>query len=162
MTEACERFMQDPEGERKHAETCAECAVVLADIERMETAFSDISLDTHSVAEDVVPRLPLAPWEGAAHRSWRLVGFVLAALVVGFGIAVLLAGASPLASVTQTAKLSFVTAIGAVKLAPALPRMLDAAPVALRVGLAISFVVINLALFFLLRRQPRGYDAPRR
>ena len=78
--ESCQRYLEDPEANASHLAECAECRA-LAD----------------GLVEDSIPppsgqagrlsstSLPLAPWEGAAHRSWPLVaaGALAVAVIAG-------------------------------------------------------------------------------
>ena len=161
MNEACDRFMQDPEGERDHALSCADCSTVLRDLDRLDSVLEESKLETPSIAGRL-GSVPVAPWEGASHRSWRLVVVALAVLTLSFTVAFLLAGISPLFGFVQAVKASLLPTFGLAKFAPGLPQVLADAPASVRFGIAVAFVVTNIALVLLLRRGPKGYDAARR
>src|SRR6185436_15171885 len=59
-TDACERYLADPEANESHLAECEECAALFG--------ASDIEFERIDTTA-----LPLAPWEGAAHKSWPLV-----------------------------------------------------------------------------------------
>ena len=134
MNDACQRFAEDPEGNAAHLRECAKCAAIYAGV------------PTHPVNVDA---LPLAPWEGAAYRSWPLViGGVLTVLAIALALCAA-AGISPILAIaietqTQVSRAAFVYQ----KLRPLGP-----------VVFAAAFVVVNSLLIFLLRRAPRGIDA---
>jgi hypothetical protein len=74
-SESCQRYLEDPEANPSHPETCAECAF-----------FAEIGADV-SPRPVAIEALPLAPWEGARHRAWPLVlGIALALLVIAAAV----------------------------------------------------------------------------
>src|ERR1043166_4387386 len=82
-TPDCERYIEDPEANASHLETCDECRALFGAAANVPAPKIDVEA------------LPLAPWEGAQHRSWPLVAG--AALAI-FAIAAALfaaSGASP-------------------------------------------------------------------
>jgi hypothetical protein len=98
-----------------------------------------------------VDALPLAPWEGADHRSWPLV--VVGALTVTAIAAALFAAAStsPIDLLVQSFRGSVAIVRSMVGVGGGL---LENAPI-LVLG---SFVIVNAILFALLRRAPKGID----
>jgi RNA polymerase sigma factor (sigma-70 family) len=61
----CEEYLQDPEANAAHVESCAECRAFEDDLALpIEVQHRPMSVDA----------LPLASWEGASHRTWPLVG----------------------------------------------------------------------------------------
>ena len=139
----CEQYLQDPEANAAHLQSCAACrelAEALTEGLAEEVAVSYRSLD--------VEALPLAPWEGASHRTWPLVA---AGLVAAATLTIVLsayAGISPLAVVTSQmpsvqAILTFLQLTGRAIGGPLV---------------ALLFVAINTILFLLLRRAPKGVD----
>ena len=135
----CEEYLQDPDAHAAHLETCANCRSLEEELGlHVDVQHRPLSMDA----------LPLAPWEGASHRTWPLVG---AGLVAALALAIVLsayAGISPKtvfsASIPSTeALLTFLQLTGR---AIGLPIV------------AVLFVVINTILFLLLRRAPKGVD----
>ena len=135
----CEEYLEDPEANAAHLETCAECRALEEDFAvPVEIQHRPIRVDA----------LPLASWEGASYRTWPLVG---AGVVSALALAIVLsayAGISPMTVVTSSmpsleALLTFLD----------LTRRAIGGPL-----VAVLFVVINTILFLLLRRAPKGID----
>ena len=131
----CEDYLEDPEANRAHFASCSICQALEAEIDVEHRPMS-------------VDALPLAPWEGAKHRTWPLVGAALFAVLT---LAIVLSAAaevSPLAAVTSSlpsvqALLTFFQLTGRAMGGPLV---------------AVLFVVTNAVLFLLLRRSPKGVD----
>lgn len=162
MNEACERFIEDPEGQREHAAGCADCAALLRDLDRLDSVLIDTHPGESHLAARVTSHLPVAPWEGATYRSWRIVLGALAVLTLSLASAFVLAGISPLVGFLEAVRSSLLPSLGLARFAPRLPELLETAPLSIRFGIVASFLIVNAALFILLRRLPRGYDATRR
>jgi hypothetical protein len=135
----CEEYLQDPEANAAHLESCEMCRAIEGDLDdNIEILHRPLSVDA----------LPMAAWEGASHRTWPLVA---AGLVATCTLAVVLsayAGISPLTAVTSSmpslqALLTFLQLTGRAIGAPVV---------------GVLFIAINTILFFLLRRAPRGVD----
>src|SRR5207253_2989636 len=77
-TEACERYLNDPEGNAAHLRECAQCAALFAD--------QSLPLDGKRLVFDA-NALPLAPWEGASQESWPLI---VAGTLAVFSLAVVM------------------------------------------------------------------------
>ncbi|HVG22598.1 MAG TPA: hypothetical protein VND45_00455 [Thermoanaerobaculia bacterium] len=135
----CEDYLNDPEANAAHLESCEVCRALESDVDEMET------IEPRPMNVDA---LPLAPWEGASHRTWPLV---MAGLVATLTLLIVLsaaAGISPVAAVTANLPslqvlLTFLQLVG---------RAVGGGVV------AVLFVVINTLLFLLLRRAPKGVD----
>lgn len=135
----CEEYLEDPEGNAAHLQSCEMCRAITEELDD-ELAVTSRPLN--------VSALPLAPWEGAKHRTWPLVG---AGLLAAFTLAIVLSAAaevSPLTAVTSSmpaveALLTFFQLTGRAMGAPVV---------------AVLFLVINTVLFLLLRRAPKGAD----
>jgi hypothetical protein len=135
----CEDYLQDPDANAAHLESCATCRAIDAELAD-EIAVKHRPLD--------VDALPLAPWEGASHRTWPLVA---AGFVAAVTLAIVLsayAGISPVVAVTSQmpsveALLTFLQLTGSAIGGPLV---------------AVLFVAINTILFLLLRRSPKGVD----
>lgn len=139
MNEACQRYAEDPESNSAHLQQCAHCRAIYGVL--------DASIESTPLQ---VMELPLAPWEGAAYRSWPLViGGTLAVLAIAFALCAA-AGISVPMAIRAGTQFDWRAA-------------LSAADRALRplgpIGLGVLFIVVNTALVLLLRRAPRGIDA---
>ena len=135
----CDEYLQDPEANAAHLESCAECRALEEDLAMpVEIQHRPLNVDA----------LPMASWEGASHRTWPLVG---AGVVSALTLAIVLsayAGISPVTVATSQmpsleALLTFLQLTGRAIGGPLV---------------AILFVAINTILFLLLRRAPKGVD----
>ncbi|HXH38115.1 MAG TPA: hypothetical protein VNN08_05780 [Thermoanaerobaculia bacterium] len=143
---ACQRYLEDPEANAAHLQTCAECraeAAGLAEKAGAETA--PIDLDA----------LPLAPWEGSSHRPW---GLVLGGAVIVIAIALALCDASGM-SPLHVAESSLASMEGIRNLLNRATTSLRTAPIGMRIAFGAAFLLVNALLVVLLRRAPRGIDA---
>lgn len=139
----CEEYLQDPEANAAHLESCALCR----SIEEGLGPDDEMSIDIQPRPLNL-DALPMATWEGASHRTWPLV---LAGLVASLTLAIVLsaaAGISPVDVVSTSlpsiqALLTFLQLTG---------RSIGGPLV------AVLFVAINTILFLLLRRSPKGAD----
>ncbi|HUR83242.1 MAG TPA: hypothetical protein VM733_20965 [Thermoanaerobaculia bacterium] len=134
----CDEYLIDPEANAAHLETCEVCRVLESDDLAVSVEPRAMNLDA----------LPLAPWEGASHRTWPLVGAGVVASVTLLIVLSAAAGVSPIAAVTSSlppidALMAFLQLTGRAVGGPVI---------------AVLFVVINTILFFLLRRAPKGAD----
>jgi predicted anti-sigma-YlaC factor YlaD len=144
MNDRCRRFLEDPEANTAHLAECAECRALF---DQLNTPVADASVD--------VPALPLAPWEGASHRSWPLVLTGAVAILV---IAIALCqsvGLSPF----QAARLAINSIIATRWSILNAAVTIRNASVFWQVGFGALFLLVNTALVLLLRRAPRGFDA---
>jgi len=143
MKDACQRYLEDPEGNPGHVAECAECRALFDTL--------GLAVEDHPIS---MTALPLAPWEGASHRSWQLVaaGTALIAIAVMLCIAL---GVNPV-DLVQRPLVSMADAYGQIN---AYAQALRAASAAWQIGFGVLFVVVNTALVLLLRRAPRGIDA---
>jgi hypothetical protein len=140
MNDACQRYAEDPEANSAHLRECAKCA-----------AMYGADVQTHPLRVD---SLPLAPWEGAAYRSWPLViGAVLALLAVAFALC-------------TAAGISLLTAIRSGMSTPLFRGYISTGAEALRtasllwqIAFGLAFILVNTLLVLLLRRAPRGINA---
>ena len=142
-TESCQRYLEDPEGNASHLDTCAECRDFFAELEAPVTGQPLEIRD-----------LPLAPWEGASHRPWPLiVGGALAVLAMAIAFFAV-SGVSPtLALRRQIPSMDLISSI--VRLGG---DAIQHAPAGLQIGLLVSFIVVNTVFYLLLRRAPKGID----
>jgi len=146
MNDACQRYLEDPEGHAEHLQECAECRAL----------FDALGVSV----EDRRPRLsvdelPLAPWEGAAHRPWALVAAIAIAALTLSILFFIYAGTSPLS--VLSAEMTRLQAMREIfRLTSDAVRT---APLVWQVTIGVLFVVVNTILVLLLRRAPRGIDA---
>ena len=137
----CTRYLEDPEAHAAHLADCAECR-----------AIHDELAASIPVQPIRVEALPLAPWEGAHHRSWSLVlGTALTVIAIGAALFAA-AGASPFLTLAESLQSSIAISRSLVGLGGG---VVQKAPI---LTLA-SFIVINVLLVALLRRAPKGIDA---
>jgi len=144
--EACQRYLEDPEANAVHLQTCSECrAEAFGLAEKTGAEPAPIDLDA----------LPLAPWEGSSHRPW---GLVLGGAVVLIAIALALGdvtGMSPL----HVAESSLTSMEAIRNLLSRATTMLRAASIGEQIAFGMAFLIVNALLIVLLRRAPRGIDA---
>src|SRR4029079_5118512 len=88
-------FLQDPEAQAGHLETCAECRALVQSLEARVSAGS-LKID----------KWPMAACEGAAYRSWPFVAAVSAILAIIAIVLCHMAGVSPLHVVTSDASIA--------------------------------------------------------
>ena len=141
----CQRYLEDPEGQESHLADCAACRAVAAGLDD-GTTLSVLKVDPDA--------LPLAPWEGASHRSWPLVAGG-AVTVVTLAIACgLMSGVSPMHVVDA----GMLSVDGARSFIFASAATLRSASFAQQIGFGVLFVAVNALLLVLLRRAPRSFD----
>jgi hypothetical protein len=146
-SESCERYLADPEAHAAHLDECAECAALFGS--------QDVPFESRPVKVD---SLPLAPWEGASHRTWGLVvGGALALLAIAAGLFAA-AGVAPVSGIAG----AIASGIPPVEVAKILLRHIGAgaqhAPAGLQILVGVLFVLVNTVLLLLLRRAPKGID----
>jgi hypothetical protein len=142
MTDRCQQFLEDPETHASHLAECENCRRMTEGLEQ--------NLD----ARVRVDALPLAPWEGASHRSWPLVvGAILAVVVIAAALFAA-AGTTPLSVVGMNMPSADIL----VSMMRLTSGAIQNAPTSWQVGIIISFLVVNVLLFLLLRRAPKGLD----
>ncbi len=144
--ETCERYLQDPEANASHLDTCEECRALFAPPQLVSEP-APVSIEA----------MPLAPWEGASHRSWALA-LIGALVVLGAAITLfLIAGVAPLAGLRRV-----VTVIPSADLVLSASRLVGAglqhAPASWQIAIGAGFVAVNTLFFLLLRRAPKGID----
>lgn len=157
MRDTCQREFVDPDEMGRHL---AECEVCRSKEEAFARAEQSVAPPARSdrLHEEVMTRLPVAPWEGARHRAWSVV-LVAAALIL-----------VALFAISSMAGLSSVDAMGAgldaiptldviTTFAGALGELTGTADSSFHVAVGLGFILFNTLLLLLLRRRPRGYDA---
>ena len=145
-TDRCQQYLEDPEAHPAHIAECASCRALAEDLRSVEAGGVN------------VPELPLAPWEGAAYRSWPLVaGAVLTVMALAAGFFAV-GGASPMVEIGKAVQAGFTSTATWAALASTAGGALRHAPAKLQILIGLSFVLINVLLFALLRRAPKGID----
>ena len=145
----CEEYLQDPEANAAHAETCAACRAITDELS------DEIVVEARPIALDA---LPMASWEGASHRTWPLVAAGVAAMMILAVVLFLAAGISPLSGIARAVTSAVPSLDLMVNLSHLAGGALHKAPMAWHVAIAVSFLAINTILFLLLRRAPKGID----
>jgi hypothetical protein len=144
--QSCQRYLEDPEANASHLDECADCRALAA---RLGEA-----VEHRPVVVDA-GALPLASWEGAAHRSWPLVlGSALTVVAVALALCAA-TGMSPLR--VMDASMGSMSALRALIRGGA--DALRGAPISGQVAFGVAVVLVNALLVVLLRRAPRGIDA---
>jgi hypothetical protein len=144
--DACQRYMEEPEANAAHLQTCAKCSAEAGALaEKPDVVAPAIDLDA----------LPIAPWEGSSHRPWPLV-LGLTAIVVAIALALCdAAGLSPV----HVAEGSLASMDATRTLLNRAASSLRQASTGAQIAFGAAFVIVNALLFVLLRRAPRGIDA---
>ncbi|HUP61551.1 MAG TPA: hypothetical protein VNA69_14150 [Thermoanaerobaculia bacterium] len=140
---SCETYLEDPEANAAHVQSCAACAALFGELDE-EIAARPVSVN--------VDALPFAPWEGASHRTWPLVIAGAIALLV---LATVFFFAAGFTSPRGLANVLFA------EIPPVqdMPRVLQLWGQGIGIPLvAVLFLGINTILFLLLRRTPKGID----
>ncbi len=162
-TPQCELFLEDPAANESHLRDCADCQAL---VHELDTSDSQIRLvgDT-SMANVSLPvtveNLPLAPWEGAGHRSWPLVLGGTLAVVALTAALFAMAGIAPLTGFRDTVT-SSVPPRGLFDVLRHFATGLQYAPTKFHLLVGIGFIAVNAVLLILLRRSPRGVDVSSR
>lgn len=158
--ETCERFLANPADDPDHLERCESCQRAMESLEDLDQQLADAArIDARPVRSRLT--LPLAPWEGAMHKPWTLVGAIAVAVI---GIAVMLfsaAGVSPIAGFLSALQGSIDPRLGLLNAGVSFSKVLARAPMQFHAAVAVSFVAVNFILYRLLRRPTRGLDATR-
>ena len=146
----CEDYFDDPEKNAAHLETCTLCRALDENVGTL-----DIEPRPLSVGVDA---LPMATWEGAAHRTWPLVAAGAVSVLVLAIALFLAAGTPPLRGIARAVTSSVTSFEAATKFFQMFGSGLHSAPALVHVTIAVLFVFINTLLFLLLRRAPLGID----
>ena len=140
---SCEDYLQDPEANAAHLESCEACRALAFELDE------EIDVQPRPIRVD---SLPLAPWEGASHRTWPLVAAGVAATLILAVVLFFAAGVSSLSGIVH-AVTSGIPPLQPVVRVLQLTGHAIGAPI-----VAVLFLAINSILFLLLRRAPRGID----
>ncbi len=155
MDERCESYLDDPARFAGHAETCPRCGKLMAELDGLDRALRSDLAEGGGIGPLA---LPLAPWEGAHYRAWKVVLAVAALLALTVAAGFIVAGISPVRGFAEAVGAQAVAGGDFVSIARAAGAGLQQAPPNVRLALAALFVAVNGFLFLLLRRHPRGVD----
>lgn len=141
---ACDQYLAEPEEHADHLRECESCRALFGGLE--------------TPAVDVRPlpvrELPMASWEGAAHRAWPLVaGGALAVLALALALFVT-AGVSSASGIVD-AITSSLPPLGAVMTIFSSMAKISGSG---QIAIFIAFIAVNALLVLLLARSPRGID----
>ena len=139
----CEEYLEDPEAHAGHVVSCDACRALGEEL--------DVAIDVQHVPLNL-DALPLAPWEGASHRTWPLVAAGLASVLMLTVVLCYAAGVTSLSGIAH-AMMSAIPPVQPVVRMLQLTGREIGGPV-----VAVLFLAINTILFLLLRRSPRGID----
>jgi hypothetical protein len=155
----CEAYRRQPEEHASHLEQCEECQQL---VEASEEAVGRIGnlqvVPPPAFAQSVATRLPVAPWEGASHRSWGLTLAAFGLVVLLATTAFLAAGISPLHGLHAAIRDALLPGLNPIQIIQSFAAIISTAPGSFHLTVGILFVLVNVLLVFLLRRPPRGYD----
>ena len=143
----CQQYLEDPEAHPTHAAECASCRAVAEELRG--------AIEPRAAG---VQPLPLAPWEGASHRSWPLVAGVVLTVVAMAAAFFAAAGVSPRAEIGRALSSSVASTSAWASFLSSAGGALQHAPASLQILIAVSFLLVNALLIVLLRRAPRGID----
>lgn len=140
----CEDYLEDPEANAAHLASCAACRAI-----DEELSVPVVEAPARPIALDA---LPLAPWEGASHRTWPLVAAGVVAMLILATVLFVAAGVSSIGGVANAMVSEVPPVEGLLKFFMHTGTALGAPIV------AVLFIAINTILFLLLRRAPKGFD----
>ena len=144
MSPACDHYLEDPEANADHLRECESCRTLFGGLEEPAVEVRPLP-----------PReLPMAPWEGAAHRAWPLVvGGALAVLALALALFVT-AGVSSASGIVE-AITSSLPPLGAVMTIFSSMAKISGSG---QFAIFVAFIAVNALLVLLLARSPRGID----
>ena len=145
--ESCERYLEDPDANASHLETCEECRALFAP--------ADVPVKEMVVSIDA---LPMASWEGASHRSWPLAIAAGAVVLFTAVILFLIAGVAPVTGVLRSLSTTVPSADLILSASRLVGNGLQHAPLSWQLAIGAGFLAVNTVFFLLLRRAPRGID----
>jgi hypothetical protein len=145
----CEDYLRDPEANVSHLEACRLCRAMIGDLDR------EVEVRPRPLEVDA---LPLAGWEGAAHRTWPLVAAGAAAMLTLAIVLFVAAGTPPLRGLAGVVTSGMTTFEAVAKFFQLLGSGIHSAPTVVHITVAVLFLVINTILVLLLRRAPKGID----
>lgn len=160
MSEQCQRYLDDPDANLGHLDSCSSCREMTGRIDAVGDILVAARVDPASSRLDT-STLPVAPWEGADHRSWLLVALTVVSILVLALILFLAAGVAP-ADGFREAMVGQFSPGNALRLVFGFGETLLIAPAAFHVAVAGAFILINLIFLWLLRRSPKGIDVSSR
>lgn len=158
-TPDCERWMNEPDSLEAHPRSCASCAAVEAELEGVDRVIEQTTAQpAGSLAPLLTERLPVAPWEGSHSRSWSLAIIALLAIAGAGALLFALVGISPLEGLVGSMRGLAAQQRALFGVGESMGSFLRSAPAGFHVLIAAAVILVNLVLFLMLRRGPRGYD----
>lgn len=156
---SCEEFASDPTRFALHTDDCAACRKLVEDLESVDQMIAGESIDPRQgLVTRNVDVLPMASWEGADHKPWPVAVAVLALVGVAAAALFLLGGVAPLRGIADAVSQPFRAVSGLLHAAPVLGELMNRSPAGMRLLLLVAFAAVNIVLFRLLRRAPRGVE----
>ncbi|HVT44479.1 MAG TPA: hypothetical protein VMT00_08815 [Thermoanaerobaculia bacterium] len=154
----CAAYQADPAANPAHALECAECARLALALERVDRQFAAVAVDPAPSLAIPPASLPLAPWEGAAYRSWSVAIACGAAILLLASSLFVVLGVSPIGGIIEAISSQADTAFRLLQLAEGMGGLIHRAPLGVHLLVASAFIAVNLLFVFLLRRAPKGID----
>jgi len=145
----CDEYFEDPEKNAAHLASCAGCRAMTDELD------DSIEVEHRPIRVDA---LPLAPWEGASHRTWPLVAAGAVSVLILAVVLFLAAGTPPLRGIAGAFTSGVMSFETTTRFFQHFGPGLHNAPAMVHVIIGVLFVVINTILFLLLRRAPKGLD----
>jgi hypothetical protein len=159
----CQQYLDDPADHEAHLQACADCQAVVRRLDQVDRAILTAAPSVESGRSlPVGGGLPLAPWEGARHRSWPLLAGGALAIVALAAALFSLAGIAPATGFRGTFLMTLPPLRNAFDLIRRFATSLQYAPMTFHLAVGISFVAVNAVLLLLLRRAPKGIDVSSR
>jgi hypothetical protein len=153
MTRNCEQYLENPELSRGHLAECESCR-------RLE-AWLDVGPEGAARHDSILKRLPVASWEGAAHRSWPLAIITTLLVLIAAAAFFLIAGVSPAQGFAASLR-ELAPRVDMVSVATSFAELLKRAPASFHLIVFSAFIAVNLLFALLLRRPTKGYDVTAR
>ena len=159
-TTHCESFLETPDLFENHPNECPECAALVAELDRMDSVISGSAVERPLVAVDPA-KLPVAAWEGSSYRPWSIVLAAFAILGATATLLFVMAGIPPLEGF-RAVFLAHGSRLHLFQVAEAVGQTLQKASWGTHLAILASFLLVNFLFFRMLRRAPKGIDAPTR
>jgi hypothetical protein len=149
MTVRCDLYLENPEEHAEHLAECESCR-------RFEESLH-LAPERLSGGAPITSRLPVAPWEGAGHRSWIVVFAVALAVLAATALLFTLTGVSPVHGFSAVLR-SLAPSVNLLNAGGSIAELLRQAPMTFHLFVLTAFLIVNILFVLLLRRPPKGYD----
>ena len=159
----CEDYRLDADRFDAHAATCEDCRRLSEQLATLDRNVTDaVAIEPRDAfAGDIMSGLPIAPWEGSGFRAWLVVLAGAASIAIGAVLVFLFMGISPIEGFISALSQRVLPRLALLDAGQSLATILGHASMKFHFVLGVSFVIVNVVFVLLLRRPPRGYDAPR-